>query len=186
MQKRRPLGVTIIALWALVGSGIVSFDAILFIIDTLSLYYADFLEIFSIAGDLIVVPLGSPALEWLADLVSATFSTIKILISKISLAILYALIGFFTIRASKFAWVGNVSITIAGLVSAIVGLYYLYLEEMSTPSLSDQGFGQLFILMITINAISLPVAALRLYYLSRPHVRDFFRMNSLLVKKRTT
>lgn len=186
MQRRRPLGVTIIAIWVLVAGGVVSVDAISFVIDTLWIDHYEILDIFSIIGDLVVVPLGEPALRALADLVSPTFSAMKILITKISLAVLYALLGFFTIRASKFTWVGNVSISIAGLVSAIMGLYYLYLQEISTPSLSDQGFGQLFMLLITINSISLPVAALRLYYLSRPHVLDFFSISSLLVKKRIT
>lgn len=185
MQKNRPFGVSILAIWALAGSGIVSFDAISFIIDDLWLYHADFLTIFSIIGDLIVVPLGEPALEGLADLVSPTFSAMKILISKISLAVLYALIGFFTIRASKFAWVGNVSISIAGVVSAIILLYYLFLQEISTPSLSDQGFGQLFILMITLYSISLAVDALRLFYLFRHDVREFFDIKSLFLKTQT-
>jgi hypothetical protein len=182
MQKSRPFGVSILAIWALAGSGIVSIDAISFVIDTLWLDHYDFLDIFSIIGDLTVIPLGEPALGGLADVVSPTFSAMKILISKISLAVLYALIGFFTIRASKFAWIGNVSISIAGLVSAIVGLYYLFLQE---PSLSDEGFGQLFILLTTLYSISLPIDALRLIYLFRHQVRDFFDTKSLFVKTQT-
>jgi hypothetical protein len=185
MQKNRPLGVTIIAIWALVGSGIVSFDAISFIIDELSLYHADFLTIFSIIGDLIVVPLGEPALSWFAGpRLGAAFLVINP-ISKISLAVLYALIGFFTFRASKFAWVGNVSISIAGVVSAIMPLYYLFLQQINIPSLSDDDYGQLFILVITLNSISLAVVALRLFYLFKHNIRDFFDTKSLFVKTQT-
>lgn len=172
MQKRRPLGVTILAVWALLGSGV------MFVWATrlLTLPQTEFITPFEAMARLVVVPLGAYLIPVSTGVLALT------------LGALYLVISLLTFRVKKLAWLANVGLSLAaiGTVAFASSTYfYGYLQYGSYPGTLGQYTQETLVQTVALHSIYYAIIAARLYYLFRPNVRDFFNSKSLFVQKRT-
>lgn len=157
MQKSRPLGATILAYWALAGSGV------------MIVLHVFFLAGFSLGVPLSVItaPLGSGLISFLVTPLSAAFSILLLV-----LAVFFAIVGLHTFKGRRWAWFANVGMSMAALVQFGVALSNLTLFTSAGTSM-------------LIPAWVIAASLLRLYYLFRPHVRDYFNTWSIFAKTQT-
>lgn len=113
MQKSRPLGVTVLAIWAFAGGGMM----FAFAASTLGPFQVEFYNFLEFAN-FVVVPLGAPLV------IFAGSNYIDF--ANVSFGVLYAVIGFFTLRGSKLAWFSNTGLSLAVLASFVYSLQSFY------------------------------------------------------------
>lgn len=170
MQKSRPLGVTILAYWALAGSGA------LFVLHAFFLAGGSFTDdVFAnILGPLgaIAAPLGSGSINFLTIPLGTAYSYVALV-----LAVFFAIVGLHTLQGRRWAWFANVGMSVAAFVQLAVGLSFYLLAGLVR---GNEGM-----IFIAPNIAFIAVSVLRLYYLFRPNVRDFFDTWSIFAQKRT-
>ena len=197
MQKR-PTGITILAIWAMAASGFAFFNAFYhyLIFDFFGRpegipvevwYDLNLISAISSLGGFVSAPLGS----WIAGFLlydpanEATFAPAMTLF--ISLGVLYALISRLTFRGSRLGWLGNVGVSIIAAIALPISFINFYsLSQANIDSISESWGIQLYFAWWSfLYLVYSTGVGLRLYYLFRPSVRDFFGTKSLFVQKQT-
>lgn len=170
MQKGRPLGVTILAYWALAGSGA------LFV--THAFFFAGYRftdDVFvNFLGPLgtIATPLGSGSISFLAISLGTAYSYAALV-----LAVFFAIVGLHTFKGRRWTWFANVGMSVAAFAQSAAGVS-LYL-------LAGIVRGNEGMIFLAPNIAFIAISVLRLYYLFRPNVRDFFDTWSIFAQKQT-
>lgn len=184
MQKTRPLAVTILAIWALAASAFMVENMVKILLFWQGNYNEAPFDITGIAGTFALLPLGSGAIS--SVYFSGDSPAFLDTIFRVSLAAIYAGIGIFTFRGSKVAWLSNVGFSVAGIISVTVMIqvfYNYYSQGMYNPGMMGRDEGQFVTQSVSLYSAVLALAALRLYFLFRQDVRDFFGTNSLFAQK---
>lgn len=94
----------------------------------------------------------------------------------IPIAAFFAIVGLHTLQGRRWAWFANVGMSMAALVQPVVSILYAAVHGLVLANEDKIIFGQSY--------VASAVGAIRLYYLFRPHVRDFFDAKSLFAQKR--
>lgn len=166
MQKTRPFGVTILAIWALVGSGVMFVWAATQMVQLQNEFVSNFQSI----GRYVVVPLG-------AALANFDYRGIMTL----GFGVFYAVIGIFTLKHRRLAWHSNVGLSaVAAVYLTISYSTFFYLSYTQGNVYTEGTLMQNIVIILTYYAL----IAARLYYLFRPSVLDFFGTKSLFAQKR--
>lgn len=200
MQKRRPLGVTVLAIWALVASGFTFFTAFQFyvIFDYFvrqdgrpldSVWYdLNLVSAISSVGGFFTAPLGKGITSILVNSPAVYANPAVTMPLFLSLGVLYALIGLFTLKPSRIAWLGNVSVSIVAAVALPISLFNFYTYTQGNIDRVAETIGlEVFLAWSIFDYLVYSAGVgIRLYYLFRPHVREFFGVESLFVQKRVT
>lgn len=150
MQKSRPLGVTILAYWALAGSGA------MFVSNAINLAGYGFIA----PTGFIAGPLGG---------VYAINSYVAL-----PIAAFLALVGLHTLQGRRWAWFANVGMSIAALVQPVVSIL---VAALYGPVRGSEGIN-----IFVPGYVASIFGAIRLYYLFRSHVREYFGARSPPVK----
>jgi hypothetical protein len=169
MQKSRPLGVTFIAICALVGSGMMFASAIVMFAE----FWGD------VAHTLTVLQATAAPLGFVPDTTPAGNIYIMLVFGAF-----FAGVGVYTLRRSRFAWLANVGMSVAAIVlmtAVFSGHFYGVIEAENIDVFSELVAVGLFVFVAIITA-----SVIRLYYLFWPNVREFFGIKSLSVKTQTT
>lgn len=169
MHKRRPLGITILAIWALVASGI------MFVWAALLLAYpqTEFISTFEPIGRFVVVPLG------------AYLPPVSIGLSTLPLGALYLVIGLLTFRVNKLAWFTNIGLSVAAIISVAFAsslYFYGYVQYSGLPGTLGLYTQETLTQTVVLHSIYYAIVAARLYYLFMPSVRDLFGAKSVFVQ----
>jgi len=161
MQKSRPLGVTILAYWAIAGSGV------MFALNTIDLAGYAFTE------HAFIITLGS--LSFLTAPLGGNYVVNSLVAFPV--AAFFAFVGLYTFKGRRWAWFANVGMSMAAFVQYAVALPLFVLAGLI------RGNEDMIFLAPSIAFIA--ASMLRLYYLFRPNVRDFFDTWSIFAQKRT-
>ena len=197
MQKSRPLGITILAIWALAASGLSFVEAVR--LHLMVEYWQsefnpveywetmDLMSAISSLGSYVISPLGSGIIGTLDIFASETHATAFISYF-VLLGALYALIGLLTLKLRRSAWLANVGISIVAAVALPISVLNFYSSAMDNLDVLSESFVdiRLFFIFWSLTYFAYAAAiAFRLYYLFRPNVRDVFGTTSMFEQKRT-
>lgn len=157
-NEHRPIGVTILGIWAIAGS-FAAFGTV-FNMMTEYQFYLDFLKIYGILDFLkaINAPMGG------------SYAFIELYTSVI-FAIALLVIGILTLKIrNKGVWIANIGISVLALASlAWTSQYVFYSLAVPSYSVDDQS-SKVILLFLALIAVS----AIRLHYLLGRNVRGFF------------
>lgn len=162
MQKSRPLGVTVLAYWALATSSIMYVLGITMLTPS---YDVSWLYSWP---RMIAWPLG------------AGYGVYAFII--LPLSAFFAWVFVYTLVGHKAAWFANVGMSMAAFVhfAIITAIWVSNTQNIRIIELLEYGLGS----ELAFFGSYLLLTVLRLFYLFMPHVRDFFDTRSLLVQKR--
>lgn len=163
MQRSRPLGVTILAYWALAGSAITYVWGIMMLTPSFD---------------------GSVAYSWpsaIAWPLGAGYAIYTFI--ALPMSAFFAWVFVYTLMGQRAAWFANVGMSMAAFVQyAIMTAMWVshtqnirIIESLDSPLFASELFFFGSFLLLTV---------LRLCYLFRPDVRDFFDAKSLFIQKR--
>jgi hypothetical protein len=158
-NPKYPMGITILAIWALVGGCVIIGVGIV----KLAQYHGN-LDVALSAMSPVAVPLG------------ATYTTFNGYTS-IAFGIALAAIGIFTFRGGRMIWATNIGISILALAS-LAYVSYPFFYNMSQPGSSNSLAGldnqTTNVIEIVSGMAIISVSAIRLHYLLRRDTRNFF------------
>lgn len=166
MQKSRPSGVTVLAYWALVGSVIT---------------YAWGILLLTPGYDSSIAYSWPRVIAWPLGAGYAVFY-----FTALPMSAFFAWVFVYTLMGRKTAWFANVGMSLFALVQFAI-MMAIWVGNTQNIRYVESLFGSPFFaseFLFFVSYLSLPL--LRLYYLFRPHVRNFFDAKSLSLRIQST
>lgn len=201
MQQKRPIGVTILALWALVASGFTFLSAAE---SYLFFYYfgrpdsppsappidLNLLSNISAAGGIVRTAFGSSIIGIVSysysDAPGVAVFNVTVPLT-IPLGVLYALIGLLTFRASsRVAWLANVGVSLLAAIVLPISFFNFYTSTQDNMDFVETYGVQAYFAWWSVWYLAYSASlGIRLYYLFRPSVRKFCGTESLFAQKQS-